>query len=383
MPSPVATAGGTAQTTQTTQTQPRQGLVVPFRRATKEHTELVVGYNQTLSAALQNPPNGVVQVPAYGYVRGLYIKLTATGGVGASVFSEDGPENALANLMVTEPNGAPLYQLSSGFNAKMARKYGGYFGFNDPEASRFVANTANGNFTILYYIPFELNERDGLGSLPNQNAAAQFLVRYQLANLATIYTTPPGTPPAVAVEMWADEYDQPAATSDNAANATTPPSMNTTQFYSEQQYAVVSGQNRIRLTRVGNYMRNLIFIFRTTAAGTRAAGDTAWPTVTEIDIDARPLTFLDKDIWREKMYQRFGYGANAAIALDAVGGQDAGVFALDFMHEFDGRAGHENRDGWLKTYGSTRLELVGNFTAAGTLTVITNDVAIASNVFLG
>jgi hypothetical protein len=383
MPSPVATAGGTAQTTQTDQTTPRAGLVVPFRRATKEHRELVTTYTQTMTVNPQAPPNGVIQIPAYGYARGVFVKLTASGGVGASVFAEDGPHSALQNIMLSEPNGAPIYQLSSGYNVMLGRKYGGYFGFNDPENSRYTVNTANGNFSVLYYIPFELNERDGLGSLPNQNAAAQFLLRYQLAGSAAVYTTPPGTLPLITFEVWVNEYDQPAATSDNAANATTPPSMNTTQFWSEQQYPIVAGFNRIRLTRVGNYIRNLGFVFRTTAAGTRAAGDTNWPAQLEIDIDARPVTFEDKEIWRDTIYQRYGYSANALTALDAVGGQDAGVMWFDLMHEFDGRAGHENRDGWWKTYGSTRLEIVGTFGAAGTLTVLTNDVAIASNVFLG
>ena len=63
-------------------------------------------------------------------------------------------------------------------------------------------------------------------------------------------------------------------------------------------------------------------------------------------------------------------------------GLDNGVFVYDFMHEFDGLYGRGNRDLWLPTLGSTRLEVQGSFGTAGTLTVLTNDVAIAGSVFI-
>lgn len=383
MPSPVATAGGTAQSTAPKDQRSAPVAAVPFRRATREHVELVASYTQAQTANPQVPPTGTVQIPAYGYLRGIWIKVTATGASGTATFAENGPWSALQNIMLTEPNGAQIVQFNSGYTAMLARKWGGYFGFNDPEVSNY-STSAGGNYSFLLYIPIELNDRDALGSLPNQNAAAMFVLKYQLAGSGSIYSSAPATlPTAVAIEIWAEEYDQPSPTSDNATNMTTPPAMNTTQFWSEQSYPVVSGYNRIRLTRVGNYIRNLICMFTTTAAGTRAAGDTNWPTTTQWNLDARPITFFDKTIWRDQMYRRSGFTAGGSVALDAAGGQDAGVFVYDFCHEFDGRLGHENRDAWLKTYGSSRLELEGNFGAAGTLTVLTNDVAIASNVFLG
>ena len=52
------------------------------------------------------------------------------------------------------------------------------------------------------------------------------------------------------------------------------------------------------------------------------------------------------------------------------------------LESFDGLLGRENRDLWLPTLGSTRLEIQGSFANAGNLTVYTNDVAIAGSVFL-
>lgn len=369
------TAGGTAQATQTANTNRGAGIV-PFRRATREHSELVNDQTYTMTVNPQNPAQGAISVPAYGYLRGLLITVVVTGGVAGTAFQEDGPWSVLQNIILSEPNGAAISQFNSGYELYLAAKWGGYFGIGD-DPRQGIFTSAMPNFQFQVYIPLELNQRDGLGSLPNQNAAAMFQLRYQVAGSGSVYTTTPTTQPTVQVTVEAMEYDQPQASSDGMPNQTTPPAMNTTQFWSVQPYPVVAGANRIRLTRVGNYIRHWGFIFR---AATRALGDTNWPVTTEIDIDARPLTFLRKLTWRQQMYQRYGYDA---LTLDAVNKQDSGVFWFDFCHEFDGTVGFENRDGWLKTYGSTRAEVVITAGVAGTLTVLTNDVAIASNVFMG
>lgn len=380
MPSPIATrpgnstAGGTAQGTTTPQTA--QGGIIPFRRATSEHIELINDSSYVMTANPQNPAAGSLSIPAYGYLRGVLLTITVSGGVAGTAFTEDGILAILQNIMLTEPNGAPIVQFNSLYEAYLAMKWGGFFDQGDAKGGIYTTTLPNGQLQV--YIPLEINARDGLGSLPNQNAAAMFQLRYQVAGWASIYTTLPTTLPTVRVVAEAVEYDQPALSSQDGTNQTTPPAMNTTMFHTVQQYPVVTGNNRIRLTRVGNYLRNLIFIYR---AATRAAGDTNWPTQLEIDLDARPMTFMQKLTWRQQMYQRTGYTAST---LDgAVATQDAGVFVYDFMHEFDGRLGHENRDGWKKTVGSSRFEVVGSFGAAGTLTVITEDVAIAANVFMG
>lgn len=386
MPSPVttapapSTAGGTAQTTQVAQQSQQSALVVPFVRASAEHTEQVSDVSLAMTAAVQNLNN--LAIPAYGYVRAIVIQVTTTLAAGAATFAADGPWNALQNIMLTEPNGAIISQYNSGYDLYLANKWGGYRGFNDPEQKGYTASAANGNFTFFLRIPVELNARDALGSLPNQNSAAAFQVRMQLNASTSVYSAVPATTlPTVRIRAWAEEWDQPALSSGGASNQTTPPAMNTTQFWTPQVFSVgAAGQQTIRLTRVGNYIRMLIFKFE---AATRALGETNWPDQITVMLDSRPLTILQKDVWRAMLYERTGYSSSTATtALDAVGGQDSGVFVLDFAHEFDGKIGYENRDLWLPTLGSTRLEVQGNFTAAGTFTVLTNDVTVAGNVFM-
>ena len=386
MPTTATTAGGTAQGTRQRGSDRAVMPTVPFIRASAEHRE-PAGIDVAGLMTAADTDLGVFDVPAYGYARSLIILVQATGGTGTSVTAaEDGPWNAIKNIALTEPNGATIAQFNSGYDLYLANKWGGYRDPNaaDPLASPVFSGVgaSTGNFTFLLRVPIELNLRDGLGSLPNQNSAATFKLRITRTASATVYGTVPTTLPSVRVRAFIEAWDQPESVTAGQTNQITPPAMNTTQFWSAQVFNVNAGQQTIRLTRVGNYVRNLIFVFR---AATRAAGSTNWPDPTTLYLDTRPLDIIEKNNWLHQMYERTGFGGSVGAtspANDAAQGLNNGVFVYDFMHEFDGALGRENRDLWLPTLGSTRLEIQGSFGGAGTLTVLTNDVAIAGSVFI-
>lgn len=366
---------------------------VPFIRASAKHRE-PTGIDVTKTLTTSDQDFGVFDIPAYGYVRNLVILVTASGGTGgspATVATESGVFAALKNIYLTEPNGAVIHQFDTAYQLFLANKFGGYGHVlgADPKADpQFVdQGTTLAGFSYMLRIPVELNTRDGLGSLPNQNAAATFKLRMSLAKVADVATgTLPTTLPNVRVRVYLEAWDQPEISSAGATNQVTPPAMNTTQFWSSQTYNVNPGQNTIRLTRVGNYVRNLIFTLR--RAGTsRANGETDLMAADPVYLylDTRPLDIIEPNNWRNTMYQRSGYGATVGATVPAANsprGLENGVRVYDFMHEFDGTYGHENRDLWLPTLGSTRLEVQFNAANAGTLEVLTNDVAIAGSVFI-
>lgn len=385
MPTAATTAGGTRQNGQRGQNV-NVLPAVPFIRASAEHREgSGIDTSRLLTASDQDL--GVFDIPAYGYTRAIMLLVQATGGAGTSVTAaEDGPWNCLKNIALTEPNGAVLVQANSGYDLYLMNKYGGYrdSGGADMAASpSFSAiGGATGNFSFMIRIPVELNLRDGLGSLPNQNAAATFKLRLTQAAVAQIYGTVPSTPPTLRVRAFTEAWDQPEAQSAGQTNQIEPPAVNSTQFWSTQIFNISAGAQTIRLTRVGNYLRNLIFEFR---AATRVLGSTNWPDPFTLYLDTRPLDIVEKNNFLHQMYERSGFGGAVGATVpanDAAQGLNNGVFVYDFMHEFDGCYGRENRDLWLPTLGSTRLEVQGNFGAAGVLTVLTNDVAIAGNVFI-
>lgn len=384
-------AGGTMQTRKGS--DQRVMPTVPFIRASAQHRE-PTGIDISRQLTTSDQDLGVFDIPAYGYVRNIVLLVTASGGTGgapAVTLTESGVFAALKNIYLTEPNGAVIHQFDDSYRLMLANKFGGYGHVvgSDPRADSQFSNAPSTftGFSYLVKIPVELNNRDGLGSLPNQNAAATFKLRMALGKVADIATgTLPTTLPTVRVRVFLEAWDQPEIASAGATNQVTPPAMNTTQFWSTQTYTVNSGQNTIRLTRVGNYIRNLIFTLR--RAGTsRANGELDWMSADPVYLylDTRPLDIIEPNNWRHQQYERTGYGATigtTATANDSGKGLEAGVRSYDFCHEFDGTLGHENRDLWLPTLGSTRLEIQFNAANAGTLEVLTNDVAIAGNVFI-
>lgn len=377
------TTGGTAQTTSGKGQSQAPAIVKPFVRASLEHRESA-GLDVTRAMTASDQDLGSLPIPAYGYIRSLLLVVTVSGGAGTAVFSPDAPFNFLKNIVIQEPNGATIAQFNSGYDLFVANKYGGYRANNDPRAHpSFATNVAGGAATFILRIPLELRLRDALGALPNQNSAAAFQFRATIAASTQAYSTPPPTTlPSIRVRAYAEEWDQPSVSSDGTANATTPPAMNTTQYWSSQVFPIVAGQNMIRLTRVGNYIRNLVFIHRDNAGARILNSTNAWPDQAQLFYDTRPIDTIQQDIWRGQVWERYGYGGQGR-ANNTFQGLDDGVYPYDFCHEFDGQVGMELNDGWLPTLSSTRLELQGQFATAGTLTVLTNDVSVAGNVFIG
>jgi hypothetical protein len=361
---------------------------VPFIRASGEHIEPTgIDVSRPMTGSVQDL--GVFDIPAYGFLRSLTFVVTATGGAGAAVTAtEDAPFNVLANIALTEPNGAQILAFNTGYDMYLAQKWGGYGYVAGADARSHPSYSAiaagSGNFAFVVRMSTELSVRDALGSLPNQNAAASFKVRMQLNASTAVYGTVPTTLPTVRVRVTQYAWDQPNPADGQNTNQTAPPALNTTQFWSSQVYNVSAGAQTIRLTRVGNYLRNVIFILR--RAGTsRANGQSDFPDPLTILIDARPVAIVERNNFATIMCERSGFGAAVGTtvpAYDSAQGFDNGVFVWDYTHEFDGSLGTENRDLWQPTLGSTRFELQGSFANAGTLTVLTNDVSIAGNVFV-
>lgn len=389
MPSPATMSAGAGASPGNNQA--KTVAVTPFVRASAEHREgAFIDISKPLLAT-GSQDQGTFDIPAYGYIRNLVLVVSATAATGGTL-QEDGPWSVLQNLAFTEPNGAVIAQFNSGYDAFLANKWGGYrhpLG-TDLRAAPSYLQDAVGNFNFLLRIPIEISAREALGSLPNQNAAASFKFRYTLASGAAggpLYSAIT-LQPTVRVRFYLEAWDQPELQSSGGANQVTPPAMNTTQFWTPQIINVSAGQQTIKLTRVGNYIRSLILQYRRTGTS-RSLGEADFPDPMTLFLDARPIDIVEKNNFLHQMYERTGYGGRAAggaltaaLAGDVAGGLDNGIRVYDFCHEFDQGMGRETRDLWLPTLSSTRLEIQGSFANAGVLTVLTNDVAIAGPVFI-
>jgi hypothetical protein len=360
--------------------------LVPFTRSAREHEEVFVDISQQIGAGSVSLPQQ--DVAASGYVRGIDLLVEATGGVGGAATvaaAEDAPFSALAEIVLRDVNAAPIVGPLSGYDLYLINKWGGYdANQTDPKqrpsySAVATGAGASGNFSFSLRIPVEINRRDGLGSLANMNAASTYKLAMTLAPSAQIYTTAPATTlPTVRLRATLEAWTQPTP-ADLRGNpqAQTPPAHGTTAYWSKTTLAIASGSQQPRLPRVGNYLRNVIFVMRD-GAGSRNVGDGYFPDPGSIYWDTRLLTQRLRTKWKDTMVRR----TDTTATVETARGLDRGVYVYDFAHDFDGLIGNELRDGWLPTTQSTRLELQGTVTGAGNLTVLTNDVAPQGEIFV-
>lgn len=353
---------------------------LPFTSSARRHREQMAIANSSgisLAAATVIPEQAI---PAYGYFRGLWVRIVASGGAGgttAAVASADAPWNALGNLSVTDPDGAPIYQVNSGYTAYIIQKYGGYLNgasLSDAKLDNFFSNVnTGGNFQFQLWVPIEITMRNGLGSLPNTDSGKQYKLNITVNPASVIYTTSPvPTVPTVAVSVFLDAWTQPAPQDVLGRQLTrVPPLVGTTQYWSRQSIPVNAGQSNGQIFgRVGNIVRGWLFVFRNASGVRQAAANFLNPAT--LYRDGYNYDVIDINNWLTEIGYRFGYNTGT---FDGNGGPDTGVYPYMFIFDFSGIPGNELRGQYWPTLQSSRIELDGSYGVAGTLEVITNDIA--------
>lgn len=385
-------------------TQAAPAEMHPFVRGATEVYETFGDTARTMTTSAQSVTDQ--EVPAFGFLRGLLMWVVATGGDnGAATVAAkgDAPFSAIENIVLSDVNGRPLVGPLSGYDLYLVNKFGGYAGAADPALSpAFTTVDADGNFSFILRIPVEVNNRDGLGSLPNQHSDSNYHVSYDVAASSKVYTTAPDTKPSVRVRFVMEAWSPPEAVGNGAPVMPEPPASGTTQHWTKQTPSVNSGEKIIPFTRKGNLLRTLILVLRD-SSGVRLA-NTNYPAQLRLSVDTNDLAVLPRDVWFHLMNERSRYYsdharfAGIAAGIGAAGdtdtlidnietqasfSQDTGVLVFDYTHDLDGLLGGEMRDQWLQTSPATRLELSGEWGAsAAQLHVLTNDVSPNGNIYI-
>lgn len=361
---------------------------LPFTSSARRHREQMAIANATIPgsaapfAATQIPEQSI---PAYGFLRGLWLRVVASGGTGTgATASADGPFNFFGVISITDPDGAPIYQVNNGYTAYLIHKYGGYLngaGIVDPKIDNFFAGVSGtgGNFQFQLWLPLEIIMRNGLGALPNTDSGKQYKLNLNTNASTTVYATPPITLfPTLTISVFIDCWTQPP-TQDVLGRQLTrvPPLVGTTQYWTRQGIPVNAGQsNGQTFGRVGNIVRGWIFGFRT-AVGVRILNNSGnIPNPITLYRDGYNYDVIEFNNWLEEIALRYGLTA----AVEAAGGPDNGVLPYMFIFDMDLTPGNELRGQWWPTLQSSRIELDGNYGVASTLEVITNDVAPTGDV---
>lgn len=337
---------------------------IPFTHAAHENMEFVASVSNVLSAsATQIDP---IDVPARGYVRNLWLRVIASAGtVGPATKNIDFPFNAFDTLAFFDVGGGEIYNPLTGYETYLVNKYGGYVFWADPILAPDY-NSGLMTFNFALRIPFEISASDGLGSLSNQNSQSKYKFRPTIAADSVVYGTLPTVDPNVRMDVYSELWSQPPTMTDrNIPILNRPPLLGTTQYWSKQIFSNLSAGNQIlEIDRRGNQDRIYILIWR---GNDGVRSEALVPDPTRFVWDSREQFEETPQYRRQLMVERYGTPRTAL---------DTGVYVYDMAHDVLGHPGGMD-DGhlWFRTKSTTRMEFRGNLGAAGSLTILHNDVA--------
>jgi len=350
--------------TQRQQQQTQQPAVVnalPFVASAHEHVEPAFTVTVTPGAAVQqlNP----IDIPAYGYIRHILLEVVASGGTGGTV-AADGPWNLFQQITLQDVNGSNIFGPIDGYAAYVANLLGAYAYRNNPVDSPWFVGTAP-NPAFYMRVPVEVSHKDGLGSLANQNSAANYKLTLAINTLAAAFSTAPAPVPTYTIRGWLEAWTLPSqADNRGRPQAQVPPLVGTGQYWSSRlQSGLVVGLNTIPMTRLGNYLRILAFIARD-VSNVRSNG--VFPDPFQFNWDGMQIRNQSQRYNQQEIYEK----TTGTLTLPA------GVFAIPFNHGGEVAAlGDEDPDLWLPTTQSSRISVDGVSAAAGSVQVLTNEVA--------
>lgn len=347
------------------QSAPQAMPVIPFVAAAHEHTEPV--FDVTVTPGANPQALGPYDLPAFGFARHLLIVVeTSTAGVlGAGVAREDYPFNLINSIGFNDVNGAPIFGPFDGYETFLTNVFGGYSYIPNPKSYPSYSNTLiTPNFMVR--VPLEINHEDGMGALANQNAAASYKIPLTVNSITGAYSTAPTTAPTIRIRGFLEAWTLPNETDrEGRPQATFPPMHGTTQYWSKFTKAIAVSNNSVLLPRVGNLVRNLVVVCRN---ATPVRADNVWLDPVRLTLDQRDLYNEAQVVSGLHTYERTGVA------------RETGVFNYSFAHSQMGRNGDGPQTLLLPTTQSSRLEFTGSAVAAGTVTVLTNDIAPAEIV---
>lgn len=366
--------------------------VIPFQAASHEIIfDAFSTDSWTPGAAQVNLFNGALgAVRPYGYLANLWIKLTTSGGVaGSGVLAADAPYNALATFRFLDPNGHAIID-TDGYGLYLLNKYGGRYYLGDPK----LLPNANITGVITYQFdelaPLQINPELGIGAIPNMDSSGPYRIQAIGNTQAAIYSTITGlTSPLITLTVGGEFLSLPDRQSrvNGAPQMIAPPGLDKgfaiVGEYTKQTFNIQAGGGvqTLRMTRVGNIIRQLFLVVRNSAGARIAWTPTALAvgTLIQFAFDTVPLWQADPQHVLDQMARRrsSGYSYTAAV--------DLGVLVIDFAAPTELSIGSFGADGgfdqMVQTAQSSALELTFNWAAAaggGTLEVYTSDVTITS-----
>ena len=358
-----------------------QAAAIPFLVGSNCYRE--APFSTTVLQLGANSQETVVNVTPGGFLRGITMQVTSTGGViGAGVLAADVPWSILSSVSLEDISGGPILYPMGGMSHMFAQKYFRPWD-GDPAKRPGFSATINPAFTLRFFAEV----KDTLAVLANTDARAQYRFRFTLAagNQAGPFgltTTAPTTQPTVTVKLYIESWAQPDL-QDLLGNPIEqlPDGLICSRFLMHEQPVFNSGNNVIRFTLVGNELRGIALVVRNGDANkTRIDLTDANAGAIDFRLDARRLWKMNPSQLIEEMNAFYLFLGNGVWT------REAGVFVVPrFSGPSDaGDAAAGQGEYWLQTVEQTlmQIELSGSdvTTPPGSIEVIYDALAIAGQV---
>lgn len=377
---PPAQAGAGASGSQA---QGQQVQSAPFRAGTFR-TLSSDGYQVS-----QTPGTTAVQLAPYtpspnAFIRGVWIQsvCTTSGNSATTAFQPDAPAIAYQSITFQDANEKPIVGPFDGYTLLVVNKFGGYLNLGDPRANAVYSVTtgsgsSGGSWTMVLYVPLEVVARDALGSLQNKSSSSSFQLLLTINTSANIYSTAPTTLGAIVTTCFEDGWVQPKATDlSGTPLSQQPPQLGTTQYWTRGSYNALNGAQQVQLTQgLGYPIRNFVAVNYDVSAGTRATGDSDFPTTTQFIFRGTSMWNVSKTLWKQQMSAAFDYYSTTA---DAANGLENGVYVLWFDQDFGESPGSELRNGYLGTQQGDQFQVIATWNGNSNLYWVANYVAPAA-----
>lgn len=339
-------------------------------------------YSTTTLALGANSQETVTNITPGGFLRGVVMQVTSTGGVlGAGTLANDVPYSIISTATLEDISGGAILYPLSGYAHAMAQKYFRPWD-GDPAKRSVFSATINPAFTLRFFTEC----KQTLGILSNTDARAQYRFRFTLAAGTTagpngLCTVAPTTLPTVTVKIAIATWAQPDL-EDLLGNSIEqlPEGLNCSRFINHERPNVTVTN---RCTLVGNEIRALGFLVRNgDVNSTRVDFTDANAGVIQLYKDQRTIWKQYPSQWIEEMNSFYEFLANGTST------REAGMFVLPRYGGGGSSPGSEN-DGqgeyWLQTVEQTylHLDLGGTAditTAPGTIEIIYDVLAISGEL---
>lgn len=318
-------------------------------------------------------------VGASGFYTRLRAKITATGGVNGSVTvatagaPTDAPFNCVQSVVLRDAaSNVNILNVDGYFAGKILPWVSGsrsLWKYADPTEKPYYSAVSTGasgtgNFQFMVDVPMVFANTEGgfVGVIGADNTSVQPGLTWNMASTGTVFSTAPGTPPALNVQVDADfmwNADQANLLPDGLG--------------SSRQYGLIAGTPTVSSGSSqwvsfpkagGGQIDTLTFVVRD-SLGNRT--DTAWPSRFALQIDNTSYFQIDLDELIDDMYSTFQFASNSdpmyngAPTVDVVGARPIGVITIPFRKLYGnvdlglGQSGY----GYLSTTPGTSIQIGG------------------------